>query len=97
MLQFADWRFHGNFDGGQKALPKDRESLRVELCGPNRFCRAAIDRGVQIALVSEAGLQDLGTIVARASETLLKGTFHPSTLFQENRLILEQDIVNLKL
>ena len=44
-----------------------------------------------------AGLDDLGDAMSGSLETTLKGTFHPTLTFGENRMILEQSEVELAL
>ena len=45
----------------------------------------------QAFLIHKSRLTELGTMLSLGAEIAVKGVFHPSLLFQENRMILEQN------
>ena len=68
-----------------------------KLCGPlSMTCRTAARVAVQVTLLLHADRSDitpgLGSLTTMLLETVAGGTFHPDSIFKENRFILEQSL-----
>ena len=60
------------------------------VCGTKRGCHHALTRALQATRLIHADFEDLGTLLASGSEMFLRGISHPSPIYKENRMILEQ-------
>ena len=65
--------------------------IRNGICLHNGECLDLFYAAAQAAVLREMELADLGTVVAWAAEPLLRGAFHPSILFGENRMLLDRN------
>ena len=68
-----------------------------QLCAADKLCRDNGIRALQAARVVHSPPDDLGTLLETGSEMVLQGVFHPSALFEENRMVMEQTEAELKL
>ena len=60
------------------------------ICNSNGFCLEAYNTLIQLDTWLQAPLEKMGSLLQNFAEPVIKGSFHPSMFFHENRLIMLQ-------
>ena len=74
---------------GLDLFPSSPDVAYGQLCLGDALCFSRLNRAVKATLLHFAELHEVGSILAGGAETLLRGVFHPTRLYGENRLVLE--------